>query len=211
MTYKSKGMSSLHQRLRHCQHLSFVRSTLSSSAGVLVFQQRQCRGNKHHIGLLSVAGGHMLARHTSPVTAQQQRKYRGQEEMLHCSSEAEGAGQGSWHLVPLSHHFWGLWMDTDGHLGPLAGCGYSFSPTSTHRWQKNWGTPGAWQHRGVVFSTTVALHVCQHVDGRRLCLFCCRGHKQLPPTGLLPHISPEALFICESSLFIFMAQYRASD
>lgn len=37
--------NSLYQRLKLCQLLSFVRSTLRRSAGVLVFQQRQCRGN----------------------------------------------------------------------------------------------------------------------------------------------------------------------
>lgn len=40
--------------------------------------------------MLSVSGGHMLARRCSSVTGQRQRKYRGQEEMFHCSPEAEG-------------------------------------------------------------------------------------------------------------------------
>jgi len=50
-------------------------------------------GNQHHVGLRSVAGGHMPARHTNSVTAKRQRKYRGQEEMLHCSPEAEGLSE----------------------------------------------------------------------------------------------------------------------
>lgn len=33
-------------------------------------------------------------------------------------------------------------MDPDGQLGLRAGCGRSFSPTSTHRLQKNRGRAG---------------------------------------------------------------------
>lgn len=93
----------------------------------------------------------MLARHTSPVTAQRQGKHRRQEEMLHCSPGTPR---------PTDSSVSGLLMNADDHHGPLAGCDFSFShPTRTHRFlkkKKNCGSLVARQQGGDAFNAKVA-------------------------------------------------------
>ncbi len=72
-------------------------------------------------------------------------------------------GSESSFLRPLNGHWWSyqairrMWLQLFTHKYP---------PLT-----KETGDPGALQHRGVVFSTTVAQHLCQHVDCRRDCVY----------------------------------------
>lgn len=110
----TRGCDNIKSSLTHCRPLSFVRSTLWSSSGVLVFQQRQYRGNKHHIGLLSVTGGHMLARHTPALSQPSDRVNT--EGKKRCSIVLQGlkgwpgivtpCPSESSFLWPLNEHWW---------------------------------------------------------------------------------------------------------
>lgn len=143
----------------------------------------------------------MLPRHIIPVTAQRQRKYRGQEEMLHCSPEAK--------VLAGDHDTLSLWViilrPLNGHWRSSRATGRMWLQLFTHKypllsWQKK---PQKQQHRGVVFSTTVA----PHWD----CVYSAAVDTNNCHRPTWPHISPKVLFICESSLFISMLQYRAGD
>lgn len=153
-----------------------------------------------------VTGDHMLPRHTRPVTAQWQCKYTMQEEMLHCSPESEGLAEilslKVIMLRTLSEHWW--WTRASGRM-------WSRLFTHKHPYLTKQGeTSWAQQHRGVVFTTTVALH-CVSTRGLWETVYSAAVDTNSCHQPAWPQTKPKVLFICESSPFIIMLLYRECD
>lgn len=122
--------NSLYQRLKLCQLLSFVWSTLWRSAGVLVFQQRQCRGNNQPaLSHCRPYAGQTQQPCHSVNTEGKKRCSIVLQRPMGCLGIMTPCLSGSSFLWPMNEHWW----------SSRTGCGYRFSPTSAHRSQKSRG------------------------------------------------------------------------
>lgn len=127
--------NSLYQRLKLCQPLSFVRSTLWRSAGVLVFQQRQCRGNNQP-----------ALSHCRPYAGQTQQPCHSinTEGKKRCSIVLQRPMGCLGIMTPCLSESSFLWPMNEHWWSSRTGCGYRFFTHKCPPFTKEpGGTPGA--------------------------------------------------------------------